>query len=82
MMCAARMMYGFATSEVTSGTQCAVRHISHLFLAKLNTYLPRGGLLHFAPKAQYFIMRAIIQAIDPHAFVTISDVADVFKTND
>lgn len=27
-------------------------------------------------------MRAIIHEIDPHAFVTISDVADVFKSND
>ena len=27
-------------------------------------------------------MRTLIHAIDPKAFVTISDVADVFKSND
>lgn len=31
---------------------------------------------------QIYKMRSIIHAIDPRAFVTISEVADVFKSND
>ncbi len=31
---------------------------------------------------QIYKMRSIIHQIDPHAFVTISEVADVFKSND
>lgn len=49
-----------------------------------------GGYSHAEKKVIYFVvnrfqisrMRTIIRNIDPHAFVTISDVADMFKSND
>lgn len=49
-----------------------------------------GGFSNVEKTVVYFVvnrfqiakMKAIILNIDPHAFVTISDVADVFKTND
>jgi len=34
------------------------------------------------PKAVIYKMKTIIHTIDPKAFVTISEVADVFKYND
>lgn len=50
----------------------------------------KGGYTNSEKTIIYFVvnrfqisrMRGIIQNIDPHAFVTISDVADVFKSND
>lgn len=49
-----------------------------------------GGYSHAEKTIIYFVvnrfqisrMRAIVQSIDPKAFVTISDVADMFKSND
>lgn len=49
-----------------------------------------GGFSNAEKTVVYFVvnrfqiakMKAIILNIDPHAFVTISDVADIFKTND
>lgn len=50
----------------------------------------KGGYSNSEKTIIYFVvnrfqisrMRGIIEAIDPNAFVTISDVADVFKSND
>lgn len=50
----------------------------------------KGGYSNTEKTIIYFVvnrfqisrMRGIIEAIDPNAFVTISDVADVFKSND
>lgn len=50
----------------------------------------RGGYSNTDKTMIYFVanrfqiakMRNIVQSIDPKAFVTISDVADVFKAND
>ncbi len=50
----------------------------------------RGGYSHAEKTIIYFVvnrfqiakMRAIVQSVDPWAFVTISDVADMFKAND
>ena len=50
----------------------------------------RGGYSNAEKTIIYFVvnrfqisrMRSIIQSIDEHAFVTISEVADVFKSND
>lgn len=50
----------------------------------------RGGYSHAEKTIIYFVvnrfqiakMRAIVQSVDPQAFVTISDVADMFKAND
>ena len=50
----------------------------------------RGGYSDADETIIYFVvnrfqisrMRAIIRSIDPKAFVTISDVADMFKSND
>ena len=50
----------------------------------------RGGYSNADKTIIYFVvnrfqiarMRTIIRSIDPRAFVTISDVADMFKAND
>ena len=49
-----------------------------------------GGFSNAEKTVIYFVvnrfqiakMKAIIKNIDPNAFVTISDVADIFKAND
>ncbi len=49
-----------------------------------------GGYSHAEKTIIYFVvnrfqiskMRAIVRAIDPKAFVTIKEVADMFKSND
>lgn len=67
------------SSALMSAFECGTTKIS-----------AKGGYSNSEKTIIYFVvnrfqisrMRGIIEAIDPDAFVTISDVADVFKSND
>lgn len=67
------------SSALMSAFECGTTKIS-----------AKGGYSNSEKTIIYFVvnrfqisrMRGIIEAIDPNAFVTISDVADVFKSND
>ena len=75
---------------VTEKPKAISEELMNAFACGTTKIAAKGGYSNNEKTIIYFVvnrfqisrMRSLIHRIDPHAFVTISDVADVFKAND